>query len=296
MRNSEGHITKETGWFENLITNNGLDLIITSPAPVFQIKSFIPGCYVGTGSAAPAFTDTTLQAYLAGAGQYGADTDHITVTGPPLYWTRTRHYRFGTGVAAGNLSEVGVGSDFNNLFSRALIKDAFGVPTTITVLADEVLDVSYTLRVYPPVTDSTFNMVVNGSNVSVTARGFALNGPGLVIDAIASNSPFRQPPALNAYHTGTTLGNVYTGVGFNGVEYGGNGGQPDYTAQPPYISGTYYCEGICSFGLPKAAGSNSLWILEWPQGRYQFKVATPIVKTGVQSMDISYRISWGRYP
>ncbi len=294
VRNSEGHITKETDWFENLITNNGLDLIWTSPSFAFGIKSFNPYCVVGTGSTPPTFTDATLQAYLA-IGTAVAEVPYAYVAGPPPYWEHGAVYRFGTGVAAGNLSEVGVGWGNTNLFSRALIKDAFGVPTTITVLSDEVLDVTYVLRVYPPTTDVVVPFTLNGAAITVTARTLAIQVPIRIYNAMqaeGANTSMSYPyPGV----TGDTLHDIY-GTGGNFASYGGSGYAATGKSYLPYVIGSYYLDGNAYWPLDRAVGQNQLWQLEWQQGRTQFKLSTAAVKTNFQQMTMSWRVSWGRYP
>lgn len=167
----DGTVRLCTPWFKNLITNNGLDVYWYGTFLPFGIKAMCLGCYVGTGSATPTFSDSSLQAYLASGGLYQETVGNAQVIGPPAYEYSRRRYRFATGVAAGNLSEVAVGEAPTNLFCRTLIKDAFGNPTTITVLSDEVLDVDYELRSY---TQSLANVahafVFNGVSQTVTVQ------------------------------------------------------------------------------------------------------------------------------
>lgn len=293
VRNTEGQITRQTPWFDNLITNNGLDLIFNTPSYAFGVKDLNISCFVGTGSATPVVTDSTLQAYLA-SGSTSSTDSAVYVVGPPPYWYQRRTYRFGTGVAAGNLSEVGVGAAFNNLFSRSLIKDNVGNPITITVLSDEVLDVTYELRVYPPTADYSFNVILNGVSTSVLARTLNIQTPQAIFNAIpinAANTILPYPyPGL-----GDTLHTIY-GVGGNRNEYGGNSGSRDALTNPTYVIGSYEINCGVYWGLGKANGPNQLWVLDWPHGRYQFRLATPATKTSVKQMNMTFRISWSRYP
>lgn len=88
--NEYGKITKDTGFFPNLITNQGLDFIGN---PVngnmsFGVPDFTPCCSVGTGNNTPAFTDTTLQAWLAGIYDKSGDACNVNTSynvGPPAY-------------------------------------------------------------------------------------------------------------------------------------------------------------------------------------------------------------------
>jgi|SRR5690554_1031779 len=64
----------------------------------------------------------------------------------------TRAFSFGLGVITGTISEVGVfaSATGENLVAGQLIKDEFGNPTTITLLSDEQLIVTYTLKFIVP--------------------------------------------------------------------------------------------------------------------------------------------------
>jgi hypothetical protein len=292
VRNSEGHITRETPWFQNLITNNGLDLIWTSLAPSFSVKVLAPECYVGTGNAAPAFTDTTLQSYLA-TGSSISLSAATYVAGVAPYWKQSKGYRFGTGVAAGNLSEIAVGTAPNNLFSRALIKDNLGNPTTITVLSDEILDVTYELRVYPPITDNVFSMLLNGSSVSVTGRSYRIQDARDIFNPINAESSFTNLPAPEAMFSSTGQPDIF---GAGGTWVNNGNGVRDNVVNPSYVIGSYEINCIANWGLTRANGQNQLWFLAWPHGSMSFNLAVPATKTNVKQMTLNYRISWSRYP
>lgn len=153
-------------WFPNLITNFGINLI----GNTLGAANF---CRVGSGNTTPQFTDTQLQAQLASTNTVNASAEVTGGTPPNYFHGRNWTFRFATGVAAGNISEVGVGSAATGatLFSRALILDGSLNPTTITVLSDEVLDVTYQSRWYPPTTDDVRNITITGvGTVQVTTR------------------------------------------------------------------------------------------------------------------------------
>src|SRR5690606_4774599 len=77
----------------------------------------------------------------------------------------TVSHQFGQGQAAGNLSEIGIQhtSTSGPLWSRALILDGQGNPTTITVLPDDFLTCYYTLRIMIPKEDAVFHIDVDYS-------------------------------------------------------------------------------------------------------------------------------------
>lgn len=91
--------------FDNLITNGGLDRLGAAGSSHGTVISHVQ---VGTGSTAPANTDSALANYLAGTNR--SYSYSASYGGNPTYHTEGTHYwEFGQGAAAGNLSEIGVG-------------------------------------------------------------------------------------------------------------------------------------------------------------------------------------------
>lgn len=199
-------------WFPNLITTNGSEMLGT----ICTGQGFGNGpanyCSVGTGNTAPALTDTALQTRLATTNTIQSQSTPVSGTGGPTYWGgQLIQYSFAAGVATGNLSEVGVGSASNgtSLFSRSLILDGGGSPTTITVLSNEALYVSYQLNHYAPTADVTGNVTIAGvvyayvlraANAGSTnwSKNFT-NDSGMLFDSEAYNGAIG---ALTAQPTG----------------------------------------------------------------------------------------------
>lgn len=141
VKKPDGSISKETDWFHNLVLDAGL---LQMP-----IDIWVDRCCVGSGNSTPIASQASLDAFVASTtvslnNQAGWDS-----TTDPTYLYERKTWRFAQGAAKGNLSEVGLGWGNNALWNRALIKDTAGNPTTITILADEVLDVVAEIRVYP---------------------------------------------------------------------------------------------------------------------------------------------------
>lgn len=178
-----GATVEETPWCNNILTLYYFNQAMTNT----NMQAF--SCVVGAGSAAPAETDTAMQSFLAGTNiiQAGSRTSNSTVS--PRYAKLSRTFRFGAGVAAGNVAEVGVcivsstPTAATPIISRALIVDGVGTPTTITILSDEFLDVIWECTWFIPedVTGS-FNMTIDGvvTPFNYTVRGIGLNGSSWV--------------------------------------------------------------------------------------------------------------------
>jgi hypothetical protein len=143
-------------WFPNLITDGGLEQMANA-------ANYLTWCQVGSGSTAPNVLDTALVTRVAGTSTIQSTSGSAQSTEPYYTWRRN-NYRFAEGAAAGNLAEVGVGwASTGSLFSRALILDGDGNPTTVTILSDEILDVTYEFRIYPRTTDVTGSVTFTGN-------------------------------------------------------------------------------------------------------------------------------------
>jgi hypothetical protein len=139
--------------FHNLITDAGLDQLGT-----MTFANVTAVVHVGTGTVAPSVTDTTLAGPLAGSTGRRASpdvthlwADYTSESPPRIQYDRISVYQFPVGQVVGNLSEIGVGpgsvSSPESLFSRALILDSNGDPTTVTATADDIVVCRYTLRI-----------------------------------------------------------------------------------------------------------------------------------------------------
>lgn len=144
----DGRVRYDTGFFRNTLLTAGLNELGTR-------TSVITHCQVGTDNTAASPIQTSLLGHVAGTNSIQSTVTGQASTAPYFGWKRNV-YRFAAGTVAANLNEVGVGWDNSGstLLSRALILDpTSGNPTTVTPLADELLDVTYELRYYAPTSD-----------------------------------------------------------------------------------------------------------------------------------------------
>lgn len=155
--------------FDNLITNQGLDAY-----GICNDRYLLNNCYVGTGMAQPSVTDVGLSVPLASTSGL-QETNHIAPTAPSWISSRVNRYRFPVGTATGNITEVGIGGE-NYFWSRALVLDEQGQPSPVTVLANEYLDVIYTLRMHPNLNDIPFSFNLGGVTYNGIARPQEIQG------------------------------------------------------------------------------------------------------------------------
>jgi len=146
IKADSGQIIQSSPWMNNLITDAGKNRYFGG-----KYNSDLKGA-VGTGNSMPDVSNTELDNEL-----YRKYAEAVTGI-PPVFNENGGtiksifRYRFDPGEAAGNISELGLYLGYSSniaLFSRALVRDSYGNPTTITVLSDEYLDVywEFTLEV-----------------------------------------------------------------------------------------------------------------------------------------------------
>jgi len=274
-------------WFPNLILDTGMDIVGYASSGV----SFFNGyCRIGSGNTTPAVTDLALQSQLA----YTGTVQSILMgnSSSPLYykWGRIT-YRFDAGVGTGNISEVGVGwgpDTSGTLFSRALILDGSLVPTTITKLADEVLDVTYEFRIYHSLTDFTGGFTLTGNK----GASYTYTGRSAEVNSVMQSYSGAIYPLLysNIYVSGYTglIGTV-TGIPA-GTEY-------RVSAAPnTYVPGSYTLSGTVSWTISQgndALGLRSIRI-QGTQCDWQLELNTPIMKTSSDTLSLNINFSWSR--
>lgn len=279
-------------WQKNLILNSGLNRI--------GVGGIIDRCQVGTGSTTPDVGQTALANFLANSSAVqntvgGTDTPTNTYA-----WIR-RTFRFNAGVATGNLTEVGVGWA-GGLFSRALIKDSGGTPTSITVLADEYLDVTYELRSYPTMTDQTFSAVdISGTPYTFTVRpGFftgAYNDAGTWVGSLSTmvNAGVTSVAGDNfhviGYGSGATLAAVTGNISGSQVVALSQG---TYAFRSAYASNSFKREYRMTYGLTAGTVALGGFRLTSTLGLYQIVVSPDIPKDGTKVFTLDIDLSWAR--
>lgn len=280
--------------FDNLITDTGLAEIFSSPGDGFGVSYLLGNCVVGTGNTAPAKTDQSLAAWLAtrSNGQYAPTP--VYVAGPPAYWKIVGVYQFATGVAAGNLAEVGIfpySKTKDTLLSRALIVDGGGNPTTLVVASDEILNVTYELRVYQDLSDTvgtfvsdgvTYNTVSRVCDIDAVPRMFAaIAGEGCVMRAYdgALGSTITQPSGAS--------GTAGAGTGFSNFLILGDTASCDYN-------------GVFDVNTANFANGVTAMILFTSFHKFQISFNDPVTGKGIpkvlgEQMSCTFRFSWSRY-
>lgn len=268
-------------WFKNRILDQGLNRLGTEP--------FMDYCQVGSGSTAPADNNTGLQSLVATTTGVQSNTQGSAASAPYYGWFR-RTYRFAAGVAAGNLSEVGVGwGASNQLFSRSLIRDAEGNPTTITILSDEFLDVTYEFRLYAPTSDSTFTLTIAGVEYTFTMRA-----------AAANSSAWIPSGAINAGMNNVSFGgDAFQGPMGTDAQYPSGTSAVGAASKAAYSNNSLQRTGVITFALNNGNLSGGIGVVLFSTGGsmgvFQFGVTPKIPKTASTVLTLNYALSWARY-
>lgn len=300
-----GLLKQDTGWFPNLITNQGMDWFgggVPHLATSFNGPFLNSRVGVGTGNTTPAFTDTVLTSPLAmfplnsaaGVSSYGVSY----TAGPPPYWSAIWTYSFATGAVVGNVAELGTGGisagtdTTPSLFSHALIVDGGGSPTTLPVLITDALTVTYELRQYLDVTDNTYSVSINGVTYTGTYRRAGVSSPLQFGQQLDYDTGGLSGAYYQVYNG--TIGTVLQTP--TGTAAGGPNNLTITT--PGYTPGTLFKSftGAAALSSCNVSGGISAVMFTTDLGNWQFSVSPIIPKDNTKTMSFTWNVSWARYP
>lgn len=271
-------------WFQNLITNAGLEAA--------AVGSYLGECRVGSGNNTPNVLDTALETQVAATTTVQSQNSSAEST-PPYFGSQTNVYRFDAGVATGNLSEVGIGPPSDDLYSRALILDGGGDPTTITVLSDEVLDVTYQLRLYPPLVDVTGTISIGGDDYDYTIRAMDVTSASLWALGVSGEiAGFFTTNGVVAYDGA---------IGAITASPSGTSSAASSIVNAAYSATTHRRDATVIFGLDDANFGGGIMSISarfgvsgGHFGGMQIEFDPPIPKTDSDTLTFTFRHVWAR--
>ena len=290
VRGPDGIVRRELR-FANLILDAGLNGIGTNGT------SWLTTAALGTGTAAPTPADTGLSSPVSTTTTLSGTNGAQTATTPRYAWTRWTK-RFAQGTATGTWTEVGVGRTATQLWSRALILDGLGAPTSLSVAAIEFVDIEYELRVYPNETDVTGVKTIGGINTTYTIR--------------PRENDVTSAVAMVNGNWMTTIGTSGALMFFNGAlnaNYIQPSGTSDSFATPTNQVAAYvnnsrtkritYNSGISNGNL--SGGVASIIAYEMYDGTHSSRTfkcgfSPPIAKTNAYTLSLTFDFTWGRRP
>lgn len=291
---STGKDRQLTGWFPNLVLDSGLDRMSQGV--------WINRVLVGSGNSTPNAGQVALDSFIASTTLTTSYSSNRQMSEAPFYYTIGTVFRFDLGLAAGNLSEIALGWGNDKCWNRALIRDAGGNPTTITVLTNEYLDVYVEIRIYPNTSDSVSNIdlldensnIISTHEVTVRANMFsniAHSSPGGIY-----GGKVRLADGVSSRSWSVR---VVDGGYFNGISSDVSGG-----ATIAYISGdgaydSYPTLRSCAykqaFNISDANGSHEHISIMSSIGDWKLKYNPPITKNNTQTLEHNFVLTWDRY-
>jgi len=318
VRSADGEM-RPAGIAHNLLTNYGMNQFATAAAGTHLFDY----CRVGTGSTTPDFTDLVLATHRAASHSVPATGDALVIRRNiatlPYYYECDVRRSFAAGTADGNLTEIGmsVASTGSTLCSRALITDIYDAPATLVVAADEILEVTYTWRVYIPTTDVTGTTSIKStsydwtmrpcgihqSNTGDTQVGWPATFPGVSI-YIASAGPRAYGRVTSMTSSSTSV----TGAASSATSLGAMDTQPITSAGAPtiknvsatipqaYTAGSFDLETIFEWGLDRANhAALGLWQFQTGFGAFQLCLdGDTVSKNNTERMRMVLGLSWAR--
>lgn len=271
------------GPFKNLITNAGMDALMTNGS-----LDTMNWCSVGSGNTTPAFTDSSLVSRITTTLTIAvADVSGVNSVSPYYCYYR-RTYQFAAGTAAGNLSEVGVGWAPNgtNLSARALIVDTNGNPTTITVLPTEILNVTYERRLsYATEADVTSNVTISGTTYTIIGRPAALPNN-------LNNLSF---VLRSGFASSIVFDTTFSAQAIAAVSSPPNGGtNPCAPTFGAYVAGSFTNTFSVSLDVNSGNYGGLASCFLGDSGYYQFGFTPAIPKTNLNTLQLTFSFSLAR--
>lgn len=277
--------------FKNLILNQGLnDWMLNSTVACMSF------CAVGTGSTAPLVTDTGLATELTRTSTRVDISPSPALVGSTYEYATRQQYTFPLGGVVGNIAEIGVGRSAGPLVTRALIKDALGDPTVITVGAEEQLIVIYTLVKVIPTASSAgvltidvndiptdYTIEIKPSNLGATDNFYFFSGTRSLSDSVTVFYVF-ETQTLGAV-TGSPSGTSLAGDQVTSA----------------YVADTFYRNYTVTAGLTQCNFASGIGSAAFLMGSfaatfaaYQVSFTPKIPKNAGRLLSIPIRLSWTR--
>lgn len=292
--------------FDNAITNIGLDRLGANGTAAGHVMG---NCYIGTGTAVPAITDTQMSVYGATSTSKLGQTNQSDV-GVDHYCYCAITHQFTPGTATGTWTEVGVGwsssPTTNYLWSRQLFLDGTGSPVAVTVLSMEYLEITYEVRLYPYLTELSGTLALAGGGTygyKMRARPvsywtvFANYGGAVmnvnvvsVLGSTAAGATASFPVSLTAQAPTVSAGSLQQAnlpSSSIGTYTPGTFKNTSTSGTLPTTGGNFASGILAAYFYNQDGGGISVYNL--------IIFDTPIPKTSANTVNFTAEISWSRY-
>lgn len=282
----------------NIITDVGLDMLPTADLNVetYHLTYFC----IGTGTATPSATDTTLtnETYRSTCAYAPYTyTDYSSAGSDPYYAYRYRGVQTTLGALNGTYGEIGFSQSATmggTVFCKHRLVDEFSVPTTIHISSAQQLRLSYVLIYHmSPSTITTGTVNIDGiGDVGYTARW--QKPTFYTTTGIFPFLTYTYPRYLSKIYmmpSTFTLGNI-------GVGHSTSSGISSVTTGS-YVNGSHelYYTGTWS-----VSDANSTWYgvclynigFTPTNSHFSIKFDTPFVKANTHTMSFTIKVCWAR--
>jgi hypothetical protein len=283
-RYRHGVLQEQTPWFDNLITDAGLN----SFGVGFPSAALV---YLGTGSSSPTAADTGLSGTLLASRSGGSTSWSASTDSDPPFHRAITVTTFAIGEVIGTVAEIGIGygGGITLLFSRSLVRDIDGNMTAITFTAVDQAIVYYELRQYFSLDDIETSITINETEHAVILR------PAFV-ESLDHWKPVFSA-RIRANHMVAYTGDI-------GTVYLGPSGTALSSAQiieEPYVAGSLR-RGASTYWHP-GTGSGTFMSFRmaftYPgssyAGTYQFSIDPTITKSDRQTLRMDFECTWARH-
>lgn len=291
VKKSDGRIEPLCDWFDNLITDDGLNRLGTGSAVTY--------CRIGTGTNAPTVGDTALQNQTAFSGTASVPS-YSAQTASPYYITVTFTYTFTQGAVVGTMAEIAISwlTTGAGLWCRARIKDGGGSDTTITLVALDQLIVTYSVDVYMNTADVVTTPTIAGVPTTVTIRPFSVLASTWLVSAstTALNILNRGASASVAdYYMTLYRDGVLQTITSSSVTGGTFVANATPNSIPTYSSGSLSI--IINYQFPIGVANfsnNNFFNISGNLGKWQAHFSPGITKNNTQILSFSINYTWSR--
>lgn len=284
---------RQSEWSNNLVLDSGLKQM--------GVNTWINRCCVGSGNSTPSPDQTQLDKLISSTVKQTATQSIISTK--DIYFGISITWRFGQGIATGNISEVGMGWADNLLWNRALVRDEKGNATTITVLNDEYLDVISEIRVYMQKQISgSFNLLNKNNEVISTHQykgyPYIISNSRAIFSKIALSGDRSTAYGSMIIHTSTITDNPTT------TDTNTSASNRSYIDVLSSKYSSFSTESTYDVQLSDANFKQTAFFAPFvgvfqQKGNscpgYKFQLDPPIEKNNQQSMTYTFSLGWGRY-
>lgn len=281
---ADGSVRRSIPWFKNLVLDAGLNR--------WGSGGIIGGAAIGTGTSTPVASQSSLDSQTHYTSTPGTGHGAYSIGSAPDYANSyTAVYRTALGALNGNYTEVGVGWASGLMFSRALIVDALGSPTSISVASDEQLDIAYRLSMYPPLLDTLQTVTISGVDYEITGRSSLLG---------SSAWNFSVSQAVEIWNPGSTFAVAAGPIGLITGQPSGDIGSSTFfgISNSAYVPGSFSRNGSISIDLTRGniSGGIGASVVKWRQFVFQYGISPKIPKDSTKTLVLNYTASWARRP